>query len=254
IFCSTPLPVPPPIQASLGESRSEFPTIQPVPFAASKSEGPLHPGDVLGRYRIERMLGSGGMGHVYKAWDEELSEAVALKVIRSEYAANSEAAVRFRRELSLARQVTHKNVVRIYDLGEINGIKYLSMPFIDGLDLATMMKNGKLPLTLALSVARQVAAGLAAAHEAGVVHRDLKPANIMVNRAGVAILMDFGLARSAEATAYTVAGAVLGTLEYMSPEQAQGQTATNRSDIYTLGLIYYELFTGERPFRGETPM
>src|SRR5438093_9523147 len=200
------------------------------------------------------MLGSGGMGHVYKAWDEELTEAVALKVIRSEYAASSDAAVRFKRELSLARQVTHKNVVRIYDLGEMNGTKYISMPFIDGLDLATMMKGGKLPLKLALSVARQVAAGLSAAHEAGVVHRDLKPANIMVNRAGVAILMDFGLARSAEATAYTAAGAVLGTLEYMSPEQAKGETATSRSDIYTLGLIYYELFTGGRPFRGETPM
>jgi serine/threonine protein kinase/tetratricopeptide (TPR) repeat protein len=233
---------------------SEFPTIAPAPPSSGKSDGPFQQGQVFGRYRIEKILGSGGMGHVYKAWDEELGEAVALKVVRGEYAASSDAAVRFKRELHLARQVTHKNVVRIYDLGEMDGIKYISMPFIDGLDLATMIKNGKIPLQLAVSLARQIAAGLGAAHEAGIVHRDLKPANIMVNRAGQAILMDFGLARSTEATAYTAAGAVLGTLEYMSPEQARGETASHRSDIYTLGLIYYELFTGDRPFTGDTPM
>src|ERR1041385_1586709 len=149
ISCSSPLPLPVLVGSSTTDNPSEMATgFTAPPPTPGKSDGPLHPGDKLGRYRIDRILGSGGMGHVYKAYDEELSEAVALKVIRSEYATHSEAAVRFKRELQLARQISHKNVVRIFDLGEMNGVKYISMQFIDGLDLATMMKSGKLPLKL----------------------------------------------------------------------------------------------------------
>ena len=194
------------------------------------------------------------MGHVYHAWDEELGEAVALKTIRPEYASNPEADARFKRELSVARQVTHKNVVRIHDLGQVGNVKFISMSFIEGVDLATMIRSERLPFDLALTIVRQVCEGLAAAHQAGVAHRDLKPANIMIDRAGQAYLMDFGLARSIEATPYTMAGAVLGTVEYMSPEQAMGEPADFRSDIFTLGIILFELFTGQRPFTGDTQM
>src|SRR5438105_8398114 len=221
---------------------------------AFPSESSMQVGEMFGRYRIIKLLGSGGMGHVYHAWDQELGEAVALKVIRPEYAANADADARFKRELSVARQVTHKNVVRIHDLGQVGSVKFISMSFIEGVDLATMIRTEKLPLDLALTIVRQVCEGLAAAHQAGVAHRDLKPANIMIDRAGQAYLMDFGLARSIEATQFTVAGTVLGTVEYMSPEQAMGEPADFRSDIFTLGIILFELFTGKRPFTGETPM
>ena len=194
------------------------------------------------------------MGHVYKAWDQELGEAVALKVIRPEFAADADTDTRFKRELSVARQVTHKNVVRIHDLGQVGNVKFISMSFIEGADLATMIQGQRLPLDLALGIVHQMCEGLAAAHQAGVAHRDLKPANVMIDRAGKAYLMDFGLARSVEATQYTMAGTVLGTIEYMSPEQANGEPADFRSDIYTMGIILFELFTGARPFKGDTPM
>jgi tetratricopeptide (TPR) repeat protein len=211
-------------------------------------------GESFGRYRVIKLLGSGGMGHVYQAWDQELGEAVALKVIRPEYASHADADARFKRELSIARHITHKNVVRIHDLGQVGTTKFISMSLIEGVDLATMIRRERLPLDLALSIGRQVCEGLAAAHQAGVAHRDLKPANIMIDRAGQAYLMDFGLARSIEATQYTAAGTMLGTVEYMAPEQAMGEAADFRSDIFTLGIILFELFTGQRPFSGETPM
>ena len=165
--------------------------------------GPLSPGEAFGaRYHIIRLLGLGGMGAVYHAWDQELGVAVALKVIRPEAIADPAAALdmerRFKRELLLARQVTHRNVVRIHDLGEIRGIKYITMPYIDGHDLATRLKTkGTLPVADTLKIVREVVAGLAAAHEAGIVHRDLKPANIMLDAEDHALIMDFGIARSA---------------------------------------------------------
>lgn len=236
--------------------------------------GPLKVGQAFGsRYHIIRMLGIGGMGAVYQAWDSELGVSVAIKVIRPEAMADPVAAAeierRFKRELILARQVTHKNVVRIHDIGDINGIKYITMPFVDGDDLSTIVKKtGRLPVATVLRIARSVVSGLVAAHAAGVVHRDLKPANIMVDADGEAMIMDFGIARSTggaprEATQWqgmpsqlkrsmpafseaTTYGAVVGTVEYMAPEQAKGQAVDQRADIYAFGLILYDVLVGRR--------
>src|SRR6266851_9610209 len=213
-----------------------------------QKEGPLRTGQSFGsRYHIIRVLGIGGMGAVYQAWDAELSVAVALKVIRIDGRGgrvSSEQERRFKNELLLARQVTHKNVVRIHDLGEIDGIKYITMPYVQGDDLATILRrDGKLPLARALRFARQLASGLQAAHEAGVVHRDLKPANILVGGDDQALITDFGISTSAGGTA---TGGLVGTLEYMAPEQAKGEAIDARADIYAFGLIVYEMLTGPR--------
>ena len=156
---------------------------------------------------------------------------------------------RFKRELRLARQVTHPNVIRIHDLGEVNGLKYLTMEYVQGADLSFLLKRqGKMAVGRALSVARQIADGLAAVHKAGIVHRDLKPANVIVDAEDHARLTDFGIARAVNAkTLYTLPGSVVGTLEYMAPEQARGDAANQRSDIYALGLILYDLLAGGRP-------
>jgi tetratricopeptide (TPR) repeat protein len=247
------------------------------PGGAGRSKsGPLEVGQDFGpRYHIIRILGVGGMGAVYQAWDAELTEAVAVKVIRPEIAADPRDAAdierRFKRELLLARQVTHKNVVRIHDLGEIDGIKYITMTYVVGADLATILKEqGKLPVPRALRIARGMVSGLVSAHQAGVVHRDLKPANIMVGADGEPTIMDFGIARSTgqdsqnsgppvanldagdlkrfagPLAGQTMAGAVIGTVEYMSPEQAKGQPADQRSDVYAFGLILYDMLVGRR--------
>jgi tetratricopeptide (TPR) repeat protein len=190
------------------------------------------------------------MGVVYHAWDDELGVALALKVIRPEVMADPEAARdverRFKRELLLARQVTHRNVVRIHDLGEVEGIKYLTMPFVEGRNLGTMLReDGALPVPRALRIAKQVATGLQAAHDAGVVHRDLKPENIMIEEDDRALIMDFGISRSMSGTgAGTMMGAVVGTLEYMAPEQGRGQPVDQRADIYAFGLMLYDMIAG----------
>ena len=201
------------------------------------------------------------MGIVYQAWDEELGVAVALKVVRPEVTADPEGAQeverRFKRELLLARQVTHKHVVRIHDLGEIGGVKYITMPFVEGEDLAHLLKReGQLPVRRALDIARQVASGMAAAHEVGVVHRDLKPENVMIGADGQALIMDFGIARSVSGTGTATAlGAVVGTLEYMAPEQAQGVAVDHRADIYAFGLMLYDMVAGRRRLAGrDNPM
>src|SRR5262245_2423340 len=222
-----------------------------------KSGGPLNVGQAFGpRYHIIKLLGIGGMGAVYQAWDAELSVAVALKVIRtdSRHTDSSEAEKRLKQELLLARQVTHKHVVRIHDIGEIDGIKYITMPYIQGNDLATELRTkSKLPVARALRFARHIAAGLQAAHEAGVVHRDLKPANIMVSGGDddpQALIMDFGISAS---TDQATSGAVLGTLEYMAPEQAASGAVDGRADIYAFGLILYEMLSGPRTIASATP-
>ena len=225
--------------------------------------GPLGIGQNFGtRYHVIRLLGIGGMGAVYQAWDQVLEVAVAIKVIRVDPSADPETAAelekRFKRELLLARQVTHKNVVRIHDLGEIDGIKYITMPYIQGADLSTVLKrDGRLPVPRALAIAKQVVSGLVAAHEAGVVHRDLKPANIMLDAEDHACVMDFGIARSTSGgtgVAMTSAGAVVGTVEYMAPEQAKGQAVDQRADVYALGLILRDMLLGPRQHGAGTAM
>jgi hypothetical protein len=238
-------------------SADDLPTIAPG-TSSSRADGPgtlFQPGQVVNnRYRIIKLLGRGGMGAVYQAWDDELNIAVALKAIlpRQDDPAG-EMARRFKTELLLARQISHRNVVRIYDLGEVDGIKFISMPCVQGQDLATILGKGPLPVARALAIARQVAAGLAAAHEAGVVHRDLKPANIMVQDDDHALLMDFGIARSVSGDTGpgTMVGTVIGTLDYMAPEQARGEVVDGRADIYAFGLILYEMLTGRRRPGGE---
>lgn len=236
------------------ENESPRPPVRP-------GDGPFQAGQQIGpRYTILRLLGTGGMGAVYQAFDHELGVAVAIKVIRpsaqSDATAAKELEQRFKRELVLARQVTHKNVVRIHDLGEIDGIKYLTMPFVEGETLAQLLRRTHtLPVARVITIAQQIAQGLAAAHDKGVVHRDLKPENIMIEQAadgpipagGDALIMDFGIARSIDGgSTQTAAGSVIGTLEYMAPEQAQGFKVDQRADQYAFGLIVYDMLVGRQ--------
>jgi tetratricopeptide (TPR) repeat protein len=216
----------------------------------------LRPGDVLGgRYEILQLLGEGGMGAVYKARDRELNRFVALKVIRPQLAASPAILARFKQELLLAHQVTHKNVIRIYDLAEADGVKFITMEFIEGVDLRhLLLEHGKLPPAEAVEVIRQVCLALDAAHSVGVIHRDLKPQNIMQDKQGRILVMDFGLARSVESEGMTQTGALVGTMEYMSPEQALGNELDQRSDLFALGLIFFELLTGKVPYKAETAL
>src|SRR5579863_8037602 len=198
-------------------------------------------GEVFGgRYEILQMLGEGGMGAVYKARDREVDHLVALKLIRPEMADHPVILARFKQELLTARQVTHRNVIRIFDLSEVDGVKFITMEFVEGCDLRQLLlDNGKLSPQQAVDTIRQVLFALEAAHGAGVIHRDLKPQNIMLEKTGRILVMDFGLARSLESDGMTQSGALLGTIEYMSPEQAMGKHLDGRSDLFTLGLIFY---------------
>ena len=246
----------------------------PPTGASVLAGGPLELGEAFGdRYRIDELLGFGGMGAVYKAWDEKVGVPVALKVVRpgvtDDLAMSQEIDRRFKRELLLARQVTHKNVVRIHDLGELDGVKFITMTYIDGEDLAhVLQRERKLSVAAALRVMRPTLSGLVAAHTAGVVHRDLKPANIMVEPAtGESYIMDFGIAKAADnlsaadlegaarrrtATVAgdggeTATGSLVGTLQYMAPEQlSAGKDVDQRADVYAFGLIFYDLLVGRR--------
>ncbi len=214
----------------------------------------LQVGIVLGnRYEILELLGEGGMGAVYKAADREVDRIVALKVIRPEMAANPEILARFKQELLLSSQVTHRNVIRIYDLGEAQGVKFITMEYLEGENLHQILKTrDKLEVAEAVDIMEQVACGLAAAHAVGIIHRDLKPGNIMRDKSGRVVVMDFGLARTFSGDGMTRTGAMLGTIEYMSPEQAQGMDVKASSDIFTVGLILYELLAGVTPFYAES--
>jgi serine/threonine-protein kinase len=209
-----------------------------------------------GRYEIQSVLGKGGMGIVYKAQDRDLDDVVAIKTLRSEaLSADPTLLDRFKQEIRLARKITHPNILRTHDLGETNGLRYLSMEFVKGITLKHMVEQDQLiPTPVALRVAKQICAGLAAAHEVGVIHRDIKPQNIIIEPTGGLKVMDFGIARLTQDRGMTATGTVIGTPDYMSPEQARGLNLDFRSDIYSTGVVLYELFTGTLPFEGDTPL
>ena len=234
----TPLSVRPPSSSSVSQLTS----------SSVVDEGRFVAGTLLGgRYRIIGLLGRGGMGEVYRATDMMLGQSVALKFLPVEASSNPRLLERFHGEVRVARQVSHPNVCRVYDIGEIEGMPFISMEYVDGEDLAELLlRIGRLPSDKALETARKLCAGLAAAHERGVIHRDLKPPNIMMNKRGEVVIMDFGLAAIAD----QLSGDEVrnGTPAYMAPEQLKGSEVTAKSDIYSLGLVLYEIFTGKKPF------
>jgi serine/threonine protein kinase/Tfp pilus assembly protein PilF len=257
-----PKPIPPsfsdaPTMIDAGGSRGLPPprSAKPAePSSVSWQLPTLVPGTLLGgRYEILETVGEGGMGAVYKAEDRELGRTVALKVIRPELARDPDILQRFKQEILLASRVTDRNIIRIYDLGDAEGIKFITMEFVAGDDLRHLLhRQGKLPPSEAVDIMEQVVSGLAAAHSVGVIHRDLKPGNIMRATDGRVLVMDFGLARSLAGDGMTRSGTMLGTMEYMSPEQAQAKELDARSDIFTIGLITYELLTGIMPYQAES--
>ncbi len=222
----------------------------------TSSPGALAPGYTFaGRYQVFEEIGQGGMGRVYRVLDKEIDEKIVLKILNPEIAGDSKTIERFRNELKTARQISHKNVCRMYHFGKDEGVDYIAMEYVRGEDLKSMIKMmGRLSPGQAVSIARQVCAGLAEAHRLGVIHRDLKPQNIMIDRDGHVKIMDFGIARALKTEGITGAGMLIGTAEYMSPEQAEGKEVDERSDIYGLGTILYEILTGRVPFEGKSPL
>jgi tetratricopeptide (TPR) repeat protein/predicted Ser/Thr protein kinase/TolB-like protein len=265
--CSTPLPwsaqaldatlpggtLPP---GTLPRSTSAWSVAVSPPPGALYAQGEDLVGMVLAdRYEILKLLGQGGMGAVYKARDTELERLVALKLIRADLASNPEILRRFKQELILAREVTHRNVIRIFDLGQAKGFKFITMEFVEGRDLrAVLRERAKLPPDETVRIIAQICRALESAHAAGVVHRDLKPQNIMVDGKGRVYVMDFGIAHSLETPGMTQTGALLGTPEYMSPEQAKGITVDARSDLFALGINFYEMLTGISPYKADTAL
>src|SRR5438034_1214192 len=219
---------------------------------ASIDKSRFVPGTILAeRYRIVGLLGRGGMGEVYRADDLKLGQPVALKFLPEHLLSDGAALARFHREVRVARQVTHRNVCRVYDIGEVDGRHFLSMEFIKGEELSSLLRRiGRLPQDKAVQIARQICAGLSAAHDVGVLHRDLKPANVLIDEHGNARILDFGLAGLVEEFGDDEMRA--GTPAYMSPEQIEGQEQTVKSDVYSLGLVLYELFTGQRAFEASS--
>src|SRR6202162_4967622 len=265
--CSTPLPIDDQIlNATLADGTlNEGPTprgtsawsvaVTPAP-GAPYAQGEELVGTLLAeRYEILELLGQGGMGAVYKARDTELERLVALKLIRADLAGNPEILRRFKQELILAREVTHRNVIRIFDLGQAKGFKFITMEFVEGRDLKSLIhEKGKLTAEESVRIIAQVCRALESAHAAGVVHRDLKPQNIMLDAKDRVYVMDFGIAHSLETPGMTQTGALMGTPEYMSPEQAKGMKVDPRSDLFALGIIFYEMLTGISPYKAETAL
>ena len=246
---------PQPAAASPAPARSSGSNGSPNPrtsFSSARGGSRFEPGTLLAsRYRIVALLGRGGMGEVYRADDLTLEQPVALKFLPEEVVGNESNLARFRNEVRLARQVSHPNVCRVYDVGQIDDQVFLSMEYVDGEDLASLLRRiGRLPADKGVEIARRLCAGLAAAHEKGVLHRDLKPSNIMLDGRGQVLLTDFGLATAAEqVSAVEIRN---GTPAYMAPEQLSGKEVTVQSDIYALGLVLYEIFTGKRPFEASS--
>lgn len=242
------------LDATLVDVTANFRSLLKPPARLQTKVLVLQPGEVLGgRYEILQLLGEGGMGAVYKAMDRELDRLIALKLIRPELAANPSILARFKQELLLAHQVTHKNVIRIYDLGDADGVKFITMEFVEGQDLrALILERKKFPPEDAVEIVQQICRALEAAHSVGVIHRDLKPQNVMRDPTGRILVMDFGLARTVAGDGMTQTGALVGTMEYMSPEQALAKDLDQRSDLFTLGLILYELLAGVTPYKAES--
>ncbi len=226
----------------------------PVTMTAETPTEELTRGSVIAdRYEIIEELGKGGMGKVFRVEDKKIKEEVALKLIKPEIAADKKTIERFSNELKFARKIAHRNVCKMYDLGEEEGTYYITMEYVPGEDLKSFIRRSRqLNVGTAISLAKQVSEGLSEAHRLGVVHRDLKPQNVMIDKEGNARIMDFGVARSVEGKGITGAGVMIGTPEYMSPEQVEGKEADQRSDIYSLGIMLYEMLTGRVPFEGDT--
>jgi serine/threonine-protein kinase len=218
----------------------------------------LVPGTLFAnRYAIEQIVGRGGMGVVYRATDKQLDETVALKTLPGDSLQRSaEELERFKREIRLARQITHRNVLRTYDYGEADGVYFISMEYVRGYTLAELLEETpRMAVRPAMGIARQICRGLQAAHEEGIIHRDIKPQNVLVDQKGQVKIMDFGIARRAEAAeAMTSAGIIVGTPHYMSPEQVQGKNLDSRSDVYSMGVMMYEMLCGVKPFDSESLM
>ncbi len=217
----------------------------------------LRPGSVFAnRYEVKEILGAGGMGVVYRALDRELQEPVAIKTLKPEAMLNASALERFKQEIRLARKIAHRNVVRTYDLGELNGIYYLTMEYVEGTSLKSLIQNrGKLPLTVTLTVGKQLCRALEVAHQEGIIHRDIKPQNMVVEPSGFLKVMDFGIARLVnppKGKGLTEAGTSIGTPDYMSPEQLSGAELDARSDLYSAGVVLFECVTGTLPFEADT--
>ncbi|HDZ26555.1 MAG TPA: serine/threonine protein kinase, partial [Candidatus Aminicenantes bacterium] len=207
------------------------------------------------RYEIIEELGKGGMGNVYRVLDKKINEEIALKLIKPAIATDENIIERFRNELKFARKITHKNVCRMYDLNEEEEILYITMEYVLGDDLKNIIRMmGQLNPRKAISIAKQICEGLAEAHRLEVIHRDLKPRNIMIDKEGNARIMDFGIASCLKTKGITATGDMIGTPEYISPEQAEGKEADPRSDIYSLGIIIFEMVTGRVPFKGDTSL
>lgn len=251
----------PGIARPTGAPRTQFPELEAGASAQSSASVSswghsinLEPGTDFGpRYRIVSVLGRGGMGAVYKAYDKDLDRIVALKLVRPDLTGHDTVMQRFKQELLLASKISNKNILRIHDLGDVNGVKFISMAYVEGEDLHRLLdRRGRLDLDHAVALARQLCSALAAAHAEGVVHRDLKPHNILMDKAGNAYVSDFGLARSLEddAAGMTHTGDLVGTPLYMSPEQVEGKPVDARSDIYAFGLVFYQMLTGQVPFAG----